>query len=215
MWGNESEKRAFGGIWPLWYGEPGVRDRRRAVQQLRTLADLGYAPAQFALGWAYFDGDGVRREYTKSFENFMAAARQAYPTAEGMVGNFYVMAKPKHNACEYNPGEAVCWHRLAAEHGNFGAQSNLASAYWLGRGVEKDTVEAYLWASLSIHCSPLRNRIAEVQRDQAAGELTPDQRAEAERRLAELKSRLPHPWSEHMGYWRLLAEHAGVIDGEG
>lgn len=212
MWGSESERRAFGEIWPLWYGEAAVRDRRRAVRRLRLLADQGYAPAQFALGWAYFDGDGVRRDYTKSFEYFMAAAGQGYPGAEGMVGNFYVTAKPAHKACDYNPEESARWHRRAAEHGNCGAQYNLAFACWTGRGVDKDAAEAYVWASLSIHCSSLRNRMAEALRDDAWAILAPEQMAAADRRVAELKLDLPRPWSEPMAYWRLLAERAGVFE---
>ena len=99
MWGNETERRAFGEIWPLWHGGTEVRDRRRAVQRLRPLADQGHAPAQFALGWACFDGDGVRRDHAKSFQYCLAAAEQGYPAAEGMVGSYYAMARPKHGAC--------------------------------------------------------------------------------------------------------------------
>ena len=99
MWGNETERRAFGDIWPLWHGGSEVRDRRRAVQRLRPLADQGHAPAQFALGWACFDGDGVRRDHATSFEYCLAAAEQGYPAAEGMVGSYYAMARPKHGAC--------------------------------------------------------------------------------------------------------------------
>ncbi len=74
MWGGEAEQRAFGEIWPLWHGPPEIRDHRRAVRRLKKLTDAGHAPARFALGWAYFDGDGVRRDYAKAFEYFLAAA---------------------------------------------------------------------------------------------------------------------------------------------
>ena len=122
MWGNETERRAFGEIWPLWHGGSEVRDRRRAVQRLRPLADQGHAPAQFALGWACFDGDGVRRDHATSFEYCLAAAEQGYPAAEGMVGSYYAMARPKHGACPLEAAQAVRWNRRAAGHGNSGAQ---------------------------------------------------------------------------------------------
>ena len=215
MWGNVSEQRAFGEIWPLWYGDPGVRNRRLAVEKLRPIADQGYAPAQLALGVAYLDGDGVRRDYVKSFQYCMASAEQGYPAAEGMVGNYYVMAEPAHNACDLNLEEALRWQRRAAEHGNVAGQYNLASAYWMGRGVERNAVEAYLWARLSVHCSRLRNRMGEVLRDQAAAELDATRKAAADLRVSDLSRDLPHPWSEHMDYWRLLAERAGAINPPG
>lgn len=211
MWGKEAQKHTFGEIWPLWYREQGLRNRRGAVKRLKPLSDQGYAPAQFSLGLAYFDGDGVRRNYAKAFEWFLAAAEQVYPGAEGMVGNFYITAKPAYNVCDYNLEAAARWHLLAAEHGNSGAQYNLAFSYWTGRGMVKDAVEAYVWANLSVHCSTIRSRMAEVLRDQAAFEIEPQNRAAADRRVVELSSRLPHPWSEPMLYWRLLAERAGAI----
>ena len=103
MWGSQLEQIAFGELWPLWNGEARVRNRRRAVKLLEPLAYKGYAPAQFALGWAYFDGDGVRRDYAKAYEYFLAAAEQAYPGAECMIGNLFVMARPAYNVCEYDP----------------------------------------------------------------------------------------------------------------
>ena len=214
LWGSESERQAFGQIWPLWYGDHGVRDHAAAVTRLKQLADQGYAPAQFVLGLAHYDGDGVRRDYAKSFDYFSAAAAQGYPGAEGMVGNFYITAKPAHSACAYDPAEAARWHRLAAEHGNAGAQYNLAFSYWTGRGVDQDPLEAFVWASLSAHCSAIRNRMAEVQRDQASAALDPEQRAEADRRIEELKSTLPFPWSEPLTYWKSLAQRAGVLEAD-
>ncbi len=159
MWGNDAERREFGKIWPLWH-DARRRDRGRAVQRLRELADQGYAPAQYALGWAYFDGDGVRRDYVKAFDYILAAANEKYPAAEGMVGAFYAMVKPKHGACPHDPAEAVRWYRRSAEHGNIGAMVNLATCYKSGLGVDEDLIEVYVWASLAVSCSPIRNRPA-------------------------------------------------------
>jgi uncharacterized protein len=110
-----------------------------------------------------------------------------------MVGSYYAMARPKHGACPLDPAQAARWNRRAAEHGNSGAQYNLASAYRTGCGVDSDAVEPYVWASLAAHCSPIKNRMAELRRDQAAAELNPDQKADADRRQSELSERLPHP----------------------
>ena len=211
MWGTIGQRTAFGELWPLWYGPPEARDRRLAAAKLRTLADQGYAPAQFGLGLAYFDGDGVRRDYVRSFQFCLTSAEQGYPSAENMVGNYYVMAKPAHNACALSSADSLRWQRRAADHGNVAGQYNLALAYWTGHGVDRNPVEAYVWASLSVHCSRIKNRMGEVLCDMAAAELDAAQKAAADRRLSDLKRDLPHPWSEHLDYWRLLAECTGAI----
>lgn len=212
MWGSHDERRAFGRLWPSWYGPTETRNRRRAVQALRPLADAGYAPAQFALAQALFDGGGVRRDYVQAFEHFRAAAEHGFPAAQNMVGAMCATVNPKYGACRHDPVEAARWFRLAAKSGNAGAQCNLASVCRSGLGLERDPAGAYVWASLSVHCSaPLRNRMAESIRDQVAGELDPEQRKAADLRIAELSRELPHPWSEPMIYWRLLAEQAGAV----
>ncbi len=211
MWGDASQQSAFAAIYPLWYGAPEERNKHRAVQRLLPLADQGYAPALFAVGWAYFNAEGVRRDYVKSFRCFIQAAEQEYPPAEAMVGAFYLMARPPQGTCAPDPAEAARWNRIAAGHGNSGAAYNLASQYLNGSGVERSAREAFVWASLSVHCSPIRSIPAEVLRDQAAAGLAPEEKASAQEHIQRLSLSLPHPWSEHMYYWRMLAEEAGII----
>ena len=45
--------------------------------------------------------------------------------------------------------EAAKWYRKAAEQNHAGAQYNLGSCYFNGRGVAKSYVEAYRWAVLA------------------------------------------------------------------
>jgi hypothetical protein len=206
MWGSDDDHREFGKIYPMWYGDAAVRDRRAAVAKLRSQAERNYAPAQFALAMAYFDGDGVRRDYQQAYQYAVAAAEQGYPSAENMVGGFHASATPKHDACAHDPATAAQWYRKAAEHGNAGAMMNLVNAYQTGSGVAADPVEVFVWASLAVHCSPIRNRGAETIRDRVGAALDPQQRAGAEERIAQLRSGLPHPWSEAMLYWRSLSE---------
>src|SRR5688572_10594873 len=196
MWGSADDQREFGAIYPLWYGEPAIRDRGTAVRKLRSLAERNYAPAQFALAMAYFDGDGVRRDYTHAYHYAMAAAEQQYPGAENMVGGFHASAVPKHEACAHDPSAAVRWYRRAAERGNAGAMMNLVTCYQTGTGVTADPVEVLVWASLTVHCSPIRNRGAETIRDRSAAALDAAQRQQADDRIARLCAELPHPWSE-------------------
>ena len=90
--------------------------------------------------------------------------------------------------------EAVAWYRRAAEQGDqvldaaciAGAQGALGYMYSTGRGVPQDDVEAYKWKSLAATYADAsdRDRYAEF-RDDAAERLTPQQRADAQRRARE------------------------------
>ncbi|MFO7634575.1 MAG: hypothetical protein R6W76_18640 [Caldilinea sp.] len=104
------------------------------------------------------------------------------------------------------------WWRRAAENGNAGAQINLATACSAGNGLDKDNLEAYVWASLAVHCSTIRLRQAEVLRDQVAIKLDSAQRVVADARVSELKVELPYPWSDHLRYWMSLAQEAGSLN---
>jgi hypothetical protein len=206
MWGSDADKLEFGAIFPLWYAQDhAVRDGKAAVVRLRVLAARGYAPGLFALTMAYFDGQNVRRDYSLCYRSCLASAEQGYPSAVGMIGNFYCTATPNYGVCEYNPAEGVQWWRRSAENGNAGSQFNLATAYSTGNGIEKNNLEGFVWASLAVHCSSIRHRMAEVLRDRLSAELDPAQRTDADARLLVLKATLPLPWSEHLRYWKFLA----------
>ena len=207
MWGTGDQRQAFGAIYPLWYGGPNVRDRQAAIAALSALSGQGYAPAQYALGMAYYDGESVRRDYRLAFANLMAAAAQHYPAAENMIGSFYGSVTPSHDACAHDPAEAVRWYRRAADHGHTAAMFNYAQCARTGLGVERDPAEAYIWASLAVRCSTTRSRPAEVLRDQAAADLDATQRQDADARIATLAERLNHPWSEPLLYWRGLSQN--------
>lgn len=207
MWGTEEEKQQFGKIWPLSYGDEATRDYKLAAKRLLALTEQGYAPAQFALAMAYFDGKGVRRNYAECFRYCLTAAEADYPEAANMIGSFYAGATPNYKVCPQDSKIAVRWFLRAAELGNAGAQFNLATCYKTGNGVEQDYIEAYIWASLAVHCSPIRIRPAEVFRDQSAAELNPEQISAANARISKLSSELPLLWSSHMVYWKSLSEN--------
>jgi hypothetical protein len=204
MWGNEEQQREFAALYTAWSGPTATRNRKAAVDALRRLADQGYVPALFTLGDAYQAGDPFRRDAAKAFDYLQRAADAGYPSAEGGVGNCYISAKPVQ-AVPYDPERAARWHERAAEKGNAGSQFNLAFSYWTGRGVEENAARAYFWASLAVHCSPIRFRPAEVQRDQAAAALEAAGRATLDAELDDWRARLPLPWSDHLTYWQHLS----------
>jgi TPR repeat protein len=144
MWGTDQEKKDFGMLYPLFYGNQEERNCAKAIKAVKRLSGNGYVPAICQLGIAYFDHLGVHRDYSEAFQLYLEAAKEGYPSAECGVGNFYTMAYPKHNACDYDPEKAVLWWLRASDHGNAAAQCNLAGYYLQGTGVQQDPVEAYV-----------------------------------------------------------------------
>jgi TPR repeat protein len=53
-----------------------ARSYASAAELFRKAADMGYAPAQYNLGYCYKYGDGVPRDLDKSAEWFRRAAEQ-------------------------------------------------------------------------------------------------------------------------------------------
>lgn len=206
MWGPETEKMEFAILYPLFYGTQEERSYEKGIKKIMKLADHGYVPAICELGNAFFDHLGVRRDYKEAFKFYTMAAQEGYPSAELGVGNFYTMAFPKHDACEIDSVKAAYWWLKASEHGNAGAQCNLAGAFFNGTGLPHNAIEAYVWGALAVHCSSIRFRSAEVFRDRAVELLRGEEKASADGRIERMKSMLPLQWSEHMTYWRSLHE---------
>jgi TPR repeat protein len=78
--------------------------------------------------------------------------------------------------------EAARLYRLAAERDYGGAQNNLALLYARGQGVPRDPVEAAKWFALAERHGDTNG--ADV-RAAILRELTPEQRAEVEKRVRE------------------------------
>jgi len=53
----------------------------KAIPMLQELADEGYMPAQFHLGWCYENGEGVQKNYIKAFEWYRKSAKQGFTMA--------------------------------------------------------------------------------------------------------------------------------------
>lgn len=117
--------------------------REEAVEWLRKAAAKGDAGAQFSLGQAYFDGNGIEKDYTAAEKWYRKAAEQSYFAAHERLGYLYKLVK-------HNDAEALKWYREAAERGYGAAQWALADMYAAGRGVKQDYEEAYFWALLSV-----------------------------------------------------------------
>jgi hypothetical protein len=81
--------------------------------------------------------------------------------------------------------EAACWFKLAADQGIGAAAAVLAKQCATGEGLPQDLVEAYKWAAVAAW-QPDPNS-GEVTLRELQDKLTPDQLAEAQRRVKELR----------------------------
>jgi TPR repeat protein len=82
MWGSDQQKREFGLLYPLFHGSQEERNYAKAIKVIKKCAETGYVPALCALGYAYFDGKGVRKDFKTSLDCYLRAAHEGYPSAE-------------------------------------------------------------------------------------------------------------------------------------
>ena len=60
------------------------------VEELRTKAEQGGAKAQFALGRAYFSGNGVAKDQREGVRWLRLAAEQGVAEAQFVLGGVYI-----------------------------------------------------------------------------------------------------------------------------
>ena len=103
----------------------------------------------------------------------------------GMVA-LLVGAAPLAQIAEGAQDDFIESLRTRANAGDAEAQFNLGVMYFNGEGVPQDDGEAYKWLNLAATYADAsdRDRVAEF-RDDAAKRLTPEQRADAQRRARE------------------------------
>jgi len=130
----------------------------------------------------YLQGKGVSQDYAEAAKWSRKAAEQGHAAAQVSLGSMYIQGTgvPRDYA------EAEKWFRKAAEQGDHMAQSMLGS-------ITKDSIEAYMWLTLSVagstdNQSPFFQQAAEV-RASIAKKMNPQQIAEAQRRAKEWKPR--------------------------
>jgi TPR repeat protein len=117
-------------------------DLATAAQAYREAAGRGEAPAEFALGRMYADGQGVPRDLTQALMLFRAAAQKGNPGAQFRLAAMMATGDgaPKDNA------QAGTWLMKSAAGGYAPAQLKLAELYARGAGVSRDIHQAAEWA---------------------------------------------------------------------
>lgn len=117
------------------------KDYETALPIWRKLAAEGDANAQYALGVAYFKGQGISRDLSESMKWFERAANSGNVQAMFNLGAAYW----EGNGTRQSYAEAVEWWEKSAAAGQSAAQYNLGLAYYLGKGAEQDLDQALKW----------------------------------------------------------------------
>ncbi len=107
--------------WKLW----AAKEYGQATELFREAADVGYAPAQAALGAAYWDGMGLTQDYSAAIEWWEKAAAQGNANARNGLAGAYLYGK----GVPRNYDKAILLLKEAADQGDASAQNNLAWIY--------------------------------------------------------------------------------------
>ncbi len=173
-----------------YYRADGVpKDDQECVKWLRRAAEQGDPYGQYNLGVHYFTGEGVDVDNVEAMKWCRKAAEQGLTWAQHNVGMRYIHG----DGVAEDQEEGVKWLTKAAEQGLDVSQFNLACNYASGEGVPKDDIEAYVWYSMAAQTSD--DGEAKGRRDEIWGKMSPEQRAEAEKRYVERRGRLK-TWSD-------------------
>ena len=111
-----------------------------SIEEIKVKAEHGDAGAQFDLGNAYLNGDGVVRDSGWAAIWFRKAAEQGLAQAQCSL------ATTQYNQYARSvTGDTLKWWRRAADQGNAAAQYDLGVMYANGKGVAEDGAEALKW----------------------------------------------------------------------
>jgi TPR repeat protein len=159
-----------------------AKDYALALQIWRPLAEGGDTAAQVLVGHMYFGGLGVVQDSKEAERWYRLAADKGNPDGEVNLGSLYYNGV---SVAENRP-EAARLYRLAAEKGDAAGQYNLGIMYRGGLGIEQDLVQAYYWSALA---EGQGRPGAKVEKELAAKEMTPEQIAEAEKKVSNFRPR--------------------------
>ncbi|HVU16460.1 MAG TPA: tetratricopeptide repeat protein [Candidatus Didemnitutus sp.] len=104
-------------------------------------ADINDPVYQYAIGFRYYNGDGLERNPVLAVYWFGKAADQGYAPAQAQLALMHQMGM----GTERDPAKALVWYRKASAQGNDMAIANIAGMYQNGDGVARDPAEAARW----------------------------------------------------------------------
>jgi len=163
------------------------------IQTLIKNAEGGNPKAQFNLGVAYGNGEGVPQDSAEAAKWWQKAAEQGLAEAQYNLGVAYYNGQ----GVSKDYSESMKWYRMAAEQGHAGAQCILGISYSDGHGVPQDYLLAYFWSSLaskSNTCGGDNRRANYFYMDYAANaarQLTPEQLEKAQQMIRDWEAKHP------------------------
>jgi uncharacterized protein len=190
-----------------------TRNDQEGFDYFRRSAQMGYGPAELALGYYYETGTFIAGDPSQARDLYRKAAIQGDPLAGWIVGRHYyvgngapqdldaaikwlkVGAAQKNAYAAYLLGrimadrdftQAPPLYKIAAEQGLPQAQYFYARALKEGRGVPQDHFSAYIWflIALDAHYTVAGTDLSQIR---SSGHLTLAQLNEAENRAHELE----------------------------
>jgi TPR repeat protein len=116
-------------------------DFKTALEVWRRLAEAGDPAAQTNLGFLYYEGKGVARNYEEAVKWYRMAALTGYPDAAFNLGVAYSEGK----GVQSDKGQALHWYQLAGDAGYAPAQVILGNLYFRGDGIVADQKTGADW----------------------------------------------------------------------
>ncbi len=190
-----------------------TRNDQAGIEYFHRSADLGYGPAQIALGYYYEMGIVPGNQGQPSLDLYKKAAAQGDPLAAWLAGRRYFlgngvpqdleaakkwlkMAADQKNAygayylgrlmAEKDPAKAVALYKVAAEQGLPQAQYFYGKALKEGLGGAKDRFNAYVWLDIAL-AAGYEVAGSEINGLRASGALGLDQINQAENKSKDLQ----------------------------
>lgn len=165
------------------------------LQRLAIDAALGEVGAQYNLGVEFFRGSCVPKDYAKAANLWRKASDAGHTGASNNLGFLKYNGRP---GVDRDYAEGIRRWRFAAERGFTESQVHLAEAYFDGKFLPTDLIEAYAWAKAGKHNASrsgegfdkpdFGEELAKMADDVLADvgrRLTVDERAKAEKKAAE------------------------------
>lgn len=191
-------------------GMGALQSDQQAIEFFRRSAELGYGPAELALGYYYETGTLRAGDQNQALDLYRKAATQGDPLAAWIAGRRYYLGNRdldtatkwlKMAAAQNNPfaayflgrimadrdyNKAPALYKIAADQGLPQAQYFYARTLKEGRGIPQDRFNAYVWfmIALDAHYSRASTDLSEIR---SGGYLTLAQINEAQARAQELE----------------------------
>ena len=152
-------------------------DFKTARRLLQAPADGGNPVAQHRMGVMSVLGQGTEKDKAEAIKWFSKAAVQGQGESQHSLGLRLLWG----DGTDKDPAAAAAWFTAAANQGIPDSATWLGDIYFEGNGVQADPIEGYKWLLLAGDKFGINHR-GDVTLDTYAARLTPEQKAEAERR---------------------------------